>query len=50
MNIIVIADIDECKLRHCDNQTTTCSNTMGGYICYCKNGYKTGNNKAVCEG
>src|SRR6218665_4215136 len=50
MDISVIADIDECNLRHCDNQTTTCTNTMGSFSCNCKTGYKPGNNKTFCEG
>src|SRR6218665_371744 len=50
MNVIVIADIDECKIGLCDKQTTICTNNIGSFVCNCNNGYIPGGNKTLCEG
>ena len=52
---ILLADIDECQflgyndapIHDCDSNAT-CVNTIGSFMCTCKEGY-TGNGKQ-CEG
>ena len=38
---MILLDIDECELKmdDCDNQTTYCFNTFGGFDCLCLSGY-----------
>ena len=48
--IIIIADIDECRVPDsCNAITEDCSNTMGGFNCICKTGFSLINN-SICEG
>ena len=47
------ADIDECKVTCFESEKQICSNTIGSYMCECKDGYQKNNLKAagqVCEG
>ncbi|XP_071836589.1 uncharacterized protein [Apostichopus japonicus] len=38
--ITVMIDVNECSFSNlCDSSSSTCSNTIGSYICMCKSGY-----------
>ena len=41
INNIYILDIDECALGtdNCANDTATCTNVPGGFVCECITGY-----------
>ena len=41
-------DIDECEMEHqCNTTSEICVNTIGSYVCKCKEGYE---NNTQCEG
>ena len=41
-------DLDECCIGGYCHENATCTNTPGGYICTCKEGYS--GNSTFCEG
>ena len=48
ITILMITDVDECKMEHvCNTTTEICENTFGAYTCKCRYGYE---NKTQCEG
>ena len=56
LNNQMYLDIDECKIKSegtsCTN-SSTCKNTIGGFVCECLSGYSqngTLSNKTVCVG
>lgn len=38
-SLIVETDVNECSYNLCDENTSSCTNTDGGYYCLCKAGY-----------
>ncbi|CAF3894012.1 unnamed protein product [Adineta steineri] len=41
-------DINECDIEsNCDDKTSYCTNTIGSYICTCKNGYTLASNSCI---
>ena len=51
--ILYISDFDECEhdMDCCDDETTTCVNSEGGYICECKHGYEPiVGSSTMCQG
>jgi len=49
-NCVFVSDANECNASHllCDVVNGICQNTIGSYICLCKNGF-TGDGKS-CDG
>ena len=47
--IIFTADINECQ-ENTSRCSQECNNTIGGYKCYCKDGYRLANDNHTCEG
>lgn len=47
-----LLDVNECMTgqRRCEQQSTTCSNKLGGYTCQCKDGYQPGQSLYKCQG
>ena len=49
MAIIIMADLDECKLQlHSCDINAECENTIGSYECQCRSGYR--GNGRMCSG
>ena len=48
----LFADKDECALgiNNCNPETSICVNTLGSYVCYCKEGFVLGADGRTCEG
>ena len=48
----VHSDKDECALgiNDCNPETSICVNTLGSYVCYCKEGFQLGADGRTCEG
>ena len=44
-----VADIDECKIT-CLEENKICNNTIGSYMCNCKQGYRENETSQACEG
>ena len=42
-------DIDECSENACDQESTICHNTHGGFSCQCKRGF-TNLKQTICSG
>ena len=47
-NFLFVLDINECMLGACNVTFANCENTIGSFICSCKDGYS--GNGTVCEG
>ena len=43
------SDTDECQ-ENTSRCSQECNNTIGGYQCYCKDGYSLANDSHTCEG
>ena len=45
-------DVDECMTgaHKCEQESTACNNTPGGYTCQCKNGYQPAQSLFKCQG
>ena len=48
----LFADKDECELNinDCNPETSICVNTLGSYVCHCKEGFVLGADGRTCEG
>ena len=48
----LFADKDECDLNinDCNPETSICVNTLGSYVCHCKEGFVLGADGRTCEG
>lgn len=46
------SDKDECALgiNDCNPETSICVNTLGSYVCYCKEGFQLSADGRTCEG
>ena len=44
------ADIDECKMTCFESENRICNNTIGSYMCDCKDGYQENELSQDCEG
>jgi hypothetical protein len=45
--VILFSDVDECQSNVCKHQM--CKNTLGGYLCSCRKGYKQASDGS-CQG
>ena len=48
----LFVDKDECALgiNDCNPETSICVNTLGSYVCHCKEGFVLGADGRTCEG
>jgi len=46
---VCVIDVDECATgKACDNESSTCVNTLGSYQCRCNDGFQANGDR--CEG
>ena len=49
-DLIVVEDLDECKLGQHDCDHICTNNPMGGYRCQCDKGFKLSSDNKTCQG